>query len=71
MKKNYTISRRKFLELFSFSCCGLITSCSTVPITDRKQLAIYPESFINKQAAGAYINFKKKAKIRNSWFKST
>ena len=63
MKKNYTISRRKFLELFSFSCWGLITSCSTVPITDRKQLAIYPESFINKQAAGAYINFKKKAKI--------
>ena len=63
MKKNYTISRRKFLELFSFSCCGLITSCSTVPITDRKQLTIYPESFINKQAAGAYINFKKKAKI--------
>ena len=62
-EKNYTISRRKFLELFSFSCCGLITSCSTVPITDRKQLTIYPESFINKQAAGAYINFKKKAKI--------
>ena len=63
MKKNYTISRRKFLELFGGSCCGLLTSCSTVPITDRKQLSIYPESFINKQAAGAYINFKKKAKL--------
>ena len=63
MKKSYTISRRKFLELFGCSCCGLLTSCSTVPITDRKQLTIYPESFINKQAAGAYINFKKKAKL--------
>ena len=63
MKNSYTISRRKFLELFGCSCCGLLTSCSTVPITDRKQLTIYPESFINKQAAGAYINFKKKAKL--------
>ncbi len=63
MKKTYTISRRKFLELFGCSCGGLLASCSTVPITERKQLAIYPESFINKQAAGAYINFKKKAKL--------
>ena len=63
MKRSYNISRRKFLELFSCSCCGLLASCSTVPITDRKQLTIYPESFINKQAAGAYVNFKKKAKL--------
>jgi len=63
MKRSYTISRRKFLELFGCSCCGLLTSCSTVPITDRKQLTIYPESFINKQAAGAYKNFKSKAKL--------
>ena len=58
MKKTYNISRRKFLELFTGSCCGFLASCSTVPITERKQLAIYPESFINKQAAGAYNNFK-------------
>ena len=63
MKKTYTISRRKFLELFGCSCCGLLTSCSTVQITERRQLSIYPESFINRQAAGAYINFKKKAKL--------
>tara|TARA_A100001011_G_scaffold400776_1_gene518644 strand:- start:20958 stop:21797 length:840 start_codon:yes stop_codon:yes gene_type:complete len=63
MKNSNNISRRKFLELLGCSCCGLLTSCSTVPITDRKQLAIYPESFINKQAASAYINFKKKAKL--------
>ncbi len=63
MKNSYTISRRKFLELFGCGCCGLFTSCSTVPITDRKQLTIYPESFINRQAAGAYNDFKKKAKL--------
>ncbi len=63
MKRSYNITRRRFLELFSTSCCGLLASCSTVPITERRQLAIYPESFINKQAAGAYINFKKKAKL--------
>ena len=63
MKKTYNISRRKFLELFTGSCCGFLASCSTVPITERKQLAIYPESFINKQAAGAYNNFKGKAKL--------
>ena len=63
MKNSYIISRRRFLELFGCGCCGLLASCSTVPITERKQLAIYPESFINKQAAGAYINFKKKAKL--------
>ncbi|MBH90669.1 MAG: peptidase M48 [Candidatus Marinimicrobia bacterium] len=63
MKNSYTISRRKFLELFGGSCCGLLASCSTVPITDRKQLTIYPESFVNKQAAGAYNNFKSKAKL--------
>ena len=34
-----------------------------MPLTDRKQLAIYPESYINKQAAGAYKNFKTKAKL--------
>ena len=63
MKYNYNINRRRFLELFTYSCCGFITSCSTVPITERRQLTIYPESFINKQAANAYKNFKAKAKI--------
>ena len=55
----YNINRRKFLELFSCTCCGLILpSCSTVPITDRKQLTIYPESSINRQAGAAYEKFK-------------
>ncbi|MEK9959173.1 MAG: M48 family metallopeptidase [Pelagibacteraceae bacterium] len=41
----------------------MISSCSTTPITERKQLKIYPESVINSNAAKAYEQFKKKAKI--------
>ena len=63
----YNINRRKFLGLFGCSCCSLILpSCSTVPITERKQLSIIPESRINRQAAVAYENFRAKAKIINN-----
>jgi len=62
----YNINRRKFLGLFGCSCYSLILpSCSTVPITDRKQLTIIPESKINRQAAVAYERFRAKAKIIN------
>jgi len=62
----YNIDRRKFLGLFGCSCCSLILpSCSTVPITERKQLAIIPESKINRQAAAAYEQFRNKAKLIN------
>ena len=62
----YNINRRKFLGLFGCSCCSLILpSCSTVPITERKQLSIIPESKINQQAAAAYEQFRNKAKIIN------
>jgi len=58
------INRRKFLELFGCGCCGLILpSCSSVPITDRKQLTIIPESKINRQAAAAYEQFRTKSKL--------
>ena len=60
----HNINRRKFIELFSYSCCGLILpSCYTVPITDRRQLSIYPEGAINNQAAKAYEVFKTKNKL--------
>ena len=60
----YNINRRKFLSLFGCSCCSLILpSCSTVPITERKQLSIIPESKINSQAAAAYEKFRNKAKL--------
>ena len=60
----YNINRRKFLGLFGCGCCSLILpSCSTVPITDRKQLSIIPEAKINNQAAKAYEVFKSKTKL--------
>jgi len=60
----YNINRRKFIGLFGCSCCSLILpSCSSVPITDRKQLSIIPESRINRQAAEAYEKFRSKSKI--------
>ena len=60
----YSINRRKFLSLFGCGCCSLVLpSCSTVPITDRKQLTIIPESKINSQAAAAYEQFRTKTKL--------
>ena len=63
----YNINRRKFLGYFGCSCCSLILpSCTTVPITERKQLSIIPEYRINQQAAAAYENFRKKTKLITS-----
>ena len=58
------INRRKFLEIFGVCSCGLmISSCSTAPITDRKQLKLIPESTLNKQAAQIYEKVKGKEKL--------
>ena len=55
---------RDFLTYLGCGCCSvMIGSCGTTPITQRKQLKIYPESVINSNAAKAYEQFKKKAKI--------
>jgi predicted Zn-dependent protease len=60
----YNINRRKFLNLFGCGCCSLLLpSCSTVPITDRKQLSIIPEGTINRKAAAAYETFRSKTKL--------
>tara|TARA_A100001015_G_scaffold268886_1_gene320088 strand:- start:3356 stop:4189 length:834 start_codon:yes stop_codon:yes gene_type:complete len=60
----YNINRRKFLGLFGCGCCSaFFTSCSTVPITERKQLSLIPESKINQQAAAAYEKFRAKTKL--------
>ena len=60
----YNINRRKFLGYFGCSCCSLLLpSCTTVPITDRKQLSIVSEARINRQAAAAYENFRNKSKL--------
>ena len=60
----YNINRRKFLGLFGCGCCSLILpSCTTVPITERKQLSLIPEAKINRQASAAYEQFKTKTKL--------
>ena len=58
----YNINRRKFLGYFGCCCSMLLPSCTTVPITERRQLSIIPEYRINQQAASAYENFRKKSK---------
>ncbi len=65
MGKSHNINRRKFLGFIGCSCGGyFLNSCGTVPITERKQLTIYPESVINRQAAKAYDNLKNSKKIK-------
>ena len=60
----YNINRRKFLEIIGCSCCSLmLPSCSTVPITERKQLTILSENYINRQAFQLYENVKNKTKL--------
>ena len=58
------INRRKFLSYVGCSCCGFVlNSCTTAPITDRKQLKIIPESKLNAQAAQIFEKIKKKEKM--------
>ncbi|HIF61762.1 MAG TPA: M48 family peptidase [Candidatus Pelagibacter sp.] len=58
------MNRRKFLGLFGTCACGLIIpACTTVPITERKQLRLLPESTINRQAAQLYEKVKNKAEM--------
>jgi len=64
MNKINNINRRKFLEIFGgCSCALMISSCSTAPITERKQLKLIPESSLNRQAAQIYENVKRKTKL--------
>ena len=58
------MNRRKFLNYIGCGCCGFImNSCSTAPITDRKQLKIIPEAKLNAQAAQIYEKIKEKEKM--------
>jgi hypothetical protein len=62
----YNINRRKFLGLFGCGCYSLmLPSCSTVPITQRRQLSIMSEARINRQAAASYEKFRQKSKLIN------
>ena len=60
------MNRRKFLTYVGCGCCGFVlNSCSTAPITDRRQLKIISESKLNKQAAQIYEKIKEKEKLSN------
>jgi len=58
------MNRRKFLGYIGCGCCNmLLPSCSSVPITDRKQLKIISEPKLNAKAAAIYEKIKKKEKM--------
>ena len=60
------MNRRKFLSYMSCGCGSLLlSSCTTAPITDRKQLKIIPEAKLNAQAAQIYEKVKEKEKMSN------
>ena len=60
------MDRRKFLTYVGCGCGSIILhSCSTAPITDRKQLKIIPEAKLNAQAAQIYEKVKEKEKMSN------
>ena len=64
MSKINNINRRKFLEIFGTCSCGLMmSSCTTAPITERKQLKLLSEGTLNRQAAQIYENVKNKTKL--------
>ncbi|SVD92902.1 uncharacterized protein METZ01_LOCUS445756, partial [marine metagenome] len=54
------MNRRNFLGYIGCSCCSvLLYQCESVPITQRKQLRIFSESKLNRQAAQIYEKIKK------------
>jgi len=58
------MNRRKFLSYVGCGCCNiLLPSCSSVPITDRRQLTIISEPKLNAKAASIYEKIKAKEKM--------
>ena len=58
------MNRRKFLSYIGCGCCGVILpSCTTAPITERKQLKLVSEAKLNAQAAQIYEKVKEKEKM--------
>jgi len=58
------MNRRKFIQYVGCGCCGFVmNSCTSVPITERRQLRIIPESKLNAQAAQIYEKIKTKEKL--------
>ena len=58
------MNRRKFLSYVGCSCYGfMMPSCTTAPITKRRQLKLIPESKLKAQAAQIYEKVKDKEKM--------
>ena len=58
------MNRRKFLSYVGCGCCGFVlNSCSTAPITQRRQLTLISEAKLNAQAAQIYEKIKQKEKL--------
>ena len=58
------MNRRNFIHLLGCGCLSLgFSSCTTTPITNRKQLRIIPEHKLNAQAAQIYEKVKQKEKL--------
>ena len=58
------MNRRKFLSYVGCGCCSFVLpSCSTAPITERRQLKIISEAKLNAQAAQIYEKVKDKEKM--------
>ena len=58
------MNRRNFIYLLGCGCISYgLSSCSSVPITERKQLKLIPESNLNAKAAHLYEQIKKKEKL--------
>ena len=58
------MNRRKFLSYVGCSCSSfLLPSCTTAPITERKQLKIVSEAQLNAKAAKIYEKIKEKEKM--------
>ncbi len=58
------MNRRNFIYLLGCGCVSFgISSCSSVPITERKQLKLIPEANLNAKAEKLYEQVKSKAKL--------
>ena len=58
------MNRRNFLHIMGCGCLSIgIQSCTTAPITERKQLKLIPEAKLNAQAAQIYEKIKEKEKM--------
>ena len=63
------MDRRLFLQILGCGCLSIgVSSCGSVPITERKQLKLIPEAKLNAKAAQIYEKVKKNEKLSDDIF---